>query len=955
MAITYIHPSITSNIIDNSFSYVTADGTTKLFAVITSEKGEDNKIRQISSVSEFEFNYGEPNIKKYGQVSYNIINWLNAGGIVYVLRVLPEDAGYANAIVNIQTKKGTKKVLNNNGTLVEIPDITIRPTVTATNVNNTSVSSLEIDELRKAINDTIDGFKNNMLFAVIPKGRGIGYNDLGFRISLLSNFDNTYDFRLYNFEVTKTNKNGSIDTIQGPFIVSLDPDAVSISGESLFIKSVIDKYCDYVSIIFNEDNYDKLGEIINPNVNPARIDFFNGVTRIIEDNPETYYDPITEQDEDIHLYLRKYDSDGEWTGEYNIIDADDEIEAEIVNYDNTYRNNIYKREKQTSDDLKVALSKLKKSTSGNNAIQSYLSEDADYIQNNTDLDAEKSELDEKFNAICSDTNDTTYKEFRSALDSVGKLITKDVDTVYKLYDFTKINGSNETSIALRTSLSSIENQIYSVNNVNIKLSSKTSAIDKIIDALNKAKITELLVSEEVDFVKSSIDSFNSIYDLLNDSRVGNFTSDLANQINDNIISLEDLYDEITTPYISEEDYDLALNGDQDNDGAYDYIDKIAKDMKTLIKYVNAEITYDNYNNVISAIDDCKSNIMSLYDDMNNNINNESIAVNDVVAIIDTQEAKVSEALQDTYNLKLQNYDNNVKLRFGSDGAFNEKSYTSAEVERYIVKGYLGTIDNSLLDKFVYPIDVILDANYSVNIKNAIITLTTEIRNDFVAMLDTKCQANAEQAIAFRKSSLGISNFRVSIWGQDFIVNDSAYTGHNMQVTTPYFLASKIPVNDNQFGVHWNFVGPRRGIISGFESISYLPNPEWKEQLYQARINYVEQDLNSTRLGSQLTSQVQVSALSNVNNVRALLRIQREVEKLMADYQFEYNDSVTLAAANSALGGYLTQWTANRCCTSISGSVYASAYDREQKLVRVKVEMVFNSIIERIAIDFIINK
>jgi len=58
MAINYVHPSVSSTITDNSTVYITASGTTKLFAVFTSEKGVDNKIQTITSVSEFVFNYG---------------------------------------------------------------------------------------------------------------------------------------------------------------------------------------------------------------------------------------------------------------------------------------------------------------------------------------------------------------------------------------------------------------------------------------------------------------------------------------------------------------------------------------------------------------------------------------------------------------------------------------------------------------------------------------------------------------------------------------------------------------------------------------------------------------------------------------------------------------------------------------------------------------------------------
>ena len=199
---TYTHPSISSTITDNSVTYLTSEGTTKLFAVIASEKGEDNKIVHVTSASEFVYYYGEPNIKNYGQVGYQIINWLNAGGTAYVLRVLPDDAKYSNAIVNIQTKLSSK-IVNVDGVDIEVPDVTIRPTVTYDSNINTSTSNIEHLQLEKEHSNTYDGFENHMIFAVVPRGRGEAYNDLGFRITLNDTYDSTYDFRLYNFEVMK--------------------------------------------------------------------------------------------------------------------------------------------------------------------------------------------------------------------------------------------------------------------------------------------------------------------------------------------------------------------------------------------------------------------------------------------------------------------------------------------------------------------------------------------------------------------------------------------------------------------------------------------------------------------------------------------------------------------------------------------------------------------------------
>lgn len=77
--------------------------------------------------------------------------------------------------------------------------------------------------------------------------------------------------------------------------------------------------------------------------------------------------------------------------------------------------------------------------------------------------------------------------------------------------------------------------------------------------------------------------------------------------------------------------------------------------------------------------------------------------------------------------------------------------------------------------------------------------------------------------------------------------------------------------------------------------------------------------------------------------------------MMADYRMEFNDSTTHDSMNYDLNNYLQGWVANRCCKTISGTVYASDYDRQQKLVRVKIEMVFAGIIERVAIEIVINR
>lgn len=287
---------------------------------------------------------------------------------------------------------------------------------------------------------------------------------------------------------------------------------------------------------------------------------------------------------------------------------------------------------------------------------------------------------------------------------------------------------------------------------------------------------------------------------------------------------------------------------------------------------------------------------------------------------------------------------------GTDGVWSGEDSEDA----LLAKGYAGAIDASVMDTQFFEFDVLLDANYPLAVKNAIAALAQTVRGDCVAMLDVGFQANAAQTLTYRQESLTVGNRLVSIWAHDMQTYD-IYNGENIKVTTPYLLATRVPENDRYFGIQWPFVGPRRGVVSGVENINFLPNPVWKEMLYKAQINYIERDPRKTNFATQLTSQPQNSALSNVNNVRVILRIQREVKKMMADYRMEFNDANTLDAMNYDLNGYLQQWIANRACTSIKGTVYASEYDRQQKLARVKIELVFNGIIERVAIDIIVNR
>lgn len=269
------------------------------------------------------------------------------------------------------------------------------------------------------------------------------------------------------------------------------------------------------------------------------------------------------------------------------------------------------------------------------------------------------------------------------------------------------------------------------------------------------------------------------------------------------------------------------------------------------------------------------------------------------------------------------------------------------------KNTYDTLFSDVWDKKAYPIDMIMDANYPLSVKTAISNFA-RTRGDVFSIVDVGFTGSPGEALKYRSDSLTLNTFFTAIFVQDFVVDDE-FQGREIQVTPTYFLAEKIPSNDGANGIQVPFVGPRRGAITGQKSGSWWPNAAYREELYKAKLNYVEKDVRLTRFNTQLTSQFVNSALSDISHVRTLLRIRRDVENMVESYQFEFNDAQSWDSMQYSVASYMKEWVGKRALESAESMVYASAYDRQQRVVRVKISVVFTGLIERVLIDLVVNR
>lgn len=308
-----------------------------------------------------------------------------------------------------------------------------------------------------------------------------------------------------------------------------------------------------------------------------------------------------------------------------------------------------------------------------------------------------------------------------------------------------------------------------------------------------------------------------------------------------------------------------------------------------------------------------------------------------------------------YNNSLLNFQGAIGLESGTDGSFEYNSASQSvrrtNIAQMQIQAFKGLVDEDISNKNLFPFDLILDARYRVEVKNAIADFVRNTREDsqfFADTADSDFSATPQAAIDWRTRRFPIMSEYVSIFTQDFEFYDS-YLGRNTRMSPSYALASKIPANNRQYGLQYPLAGPRRGVIDGFTNVSWFPNEIYKEQLYKKSINYFEYESDVTKLGSQSTTKRGRNALSQINNMFTLLRLKRGAEEIVSEFIFEMNTSETKTALYNALSSYAQQFISDHSINNFNIEISASDYDIQQRILRVNINIKFNGVIERVGL------
>ena len=294
--------------------------------------------------------------------------------------------------------------------------------------------------------------------------------------------------------------------------------------------------------------------------------------------------------------------------------------------------------------------------------------------------------------------------------------------------------------------------------------------------------------------------------------------------------------------------------------------------------------------------------------------------------------------------------NNIVVTDATREAAMEAAYLMA-----FQKGY----DKAIASKRRAPVDIMLDANYPVSVKKAMVALALE-RYDAACHLDTNLINNVDDLETFYTQSLSGLNERIVSFDAHMFKTTDPITGKVIPVTITLWLASKIPQHFNVYGNHTPFAGEEYALLSGYQKNSIRPiidadDEETKELLYdKLHMNYVECVAENTYMrGTQETSQNFWSDLSEENNMLVLLEVKRKIERIAASHRYHWSDPDDLVLFKESCQEIFSSYQGTKCRT-LDIEISANAWETTRYITHIYLAIVFRTFQKRAIIEIDVN-
>lgn len=857
------------------------------FIPFISKKGEANTLKYITSPQNLVKEYGEPDMSLFGKFGQGLMNaaaYANVAGSLYTMRVLPEDAEYANTYLDLldltkahSVKKFTKlapesetmsddMVSKNLGLLSNVKgkqfatdsgkyllffetgkvyqsDERVPVDASESDLLEMYRDSVEAqfvyDELSNGVTVTIDGNSYTLvgnplnvtnlidgvdvskpMLLLLPKAQGDFYNKYFVRFTEKTDEEDRLYLDIYERE-------GLNYTIVESFVVSLYPLDKDNQGDSIFIKDVLENYSDILRAEFNytlnrEDAIRTLRETL--------------LDTII---------PLTKQD--------------------SLVRYVDQLPIEKVN--GTWKTIFAEDKKMTfvTDDYA----------------------DEDGLRN---LHAE---------LVGQDNTLDSYKGVKIEVERTTETVSNPQPETLEVKYFRVDNGDGQG------------NNKYALF--------FTKGTDKKLQVTD-TEISPMLTEQEL------IDLFNSL------TETHNVTFPLSGTIVDDpsdTTSPSFVYNSVTYYFREDKSNELpnqSITVMEESEVIHHSINiselpvyKLVEFATDIIYPLTGEVEYSYNKGIYSVLD---SGVLRKFD---------------------------------PFGFAAE-YVGMIALQNGSDGSLWDPAtgrINTTVATETLVKAYNGELDANtdnqfkVTDKFGTYFTLVFDANYPKPVKDAIVNLVDNLRDDCVAILDMEMTTSIQDAKKKRRNQYSYNTRNAIIYDNPYKMYDN-YTGAYYWVTPTYAMASILP-SVHQAGFLWSTpAGLRRGAVSGVNKLRYIPaNNEELSLLTEDQINPIIKLPEGYYVWGQRTALKTPSAMQNLYAVMVEKYAYRAINTFLKFYPFEYNTQETWDDVKAQVSSFMNDLQIQGGIESYKLEVSATDYEIKQRMFHVYVEMSLPEIAEKV--------
>ena len=330
-----------------------------------------------------------------------------------------------------------------------------------------------------------------------------------------------------------------------------------------------------------------------------------------------------------------------------------------------------------------------------------------------------------------------------------------------------------------------------------------------------------------------------------------------------------------------------------------------------------------------------------------------------------------------------------KLKNGDDGKFanpivNKTTVRQAE-EAMLLKIFKGESEyddelNETVKKYPYdgimstsryPIDFVLDANYTYKVKMALAEWCDARHQDFILYLDNGTSENmttkAKSYITTVDMDDVTNRWNIAIDSYYGKIKDP-FNQRIVEVTSTYNLARKLPLHWKEHnGKHIPYAGSMYGIID-----SYLPNtvfPLMDKDLDEKHMNNcIAEHINYAQInskgdvirGTQSSRYPEIgeadimSNLTELNNAHIVLDIKKDCEKLLENFAYNFNENEDIIRFNRRAEVITSKYSAAQV-KKISATFDRTADEAEYGILHLYIEVVHKNLVKIAIVDIDVNR